>query len=161
MTAPERPIKNRVGLAWTAAGAFVLLLVGGAYWLARPAAIPDLNDPALVATGQTLYGGRCAECHGGNLEGEPNWRTLRPDGSLPAPPHDASGHTWHHPDSVLFGITRDGGASVAPKGFPSRMPAFGGQLSEREIWAVLAFIKSTWPAEIRQRQEEINRRARQ
>jgi mono/diheme cytochrome c family protein len=158
MAAPERPIRSRVGLAWAAAGAFVLLLVGGAYWYVRPAAIPDLNDAALIAAGRTIYGGRCAECHGGNLEGEPNWRRPNPDGSLPAPPHDASGHTWHHADEVLFDITRDGGASVAPKGFPSRMPAFGGQLSEREIWAVIAFIKSTWPEEIRRRQAALNRR---
>jgi mono/diheme cytochrome c family protein len=165
MAGPERQIGNRMGLAWAAAGAIVLLLVAGAYWRVRPSAVPDLppdlNDPAVVAAGQALYARHCAECHGGNLEGEPNWRTPRPDGSLPAPPHDASGHTWHHADKVLFGITRDGGASVAPKGFPSRMPAFGGQLSEREIWAVLGYIKSTWPEEIRKRQDALSRRARQ
>jgi len=38
------------------------------------------------------------------------------------------------------------------------MPGFGDKLSDQEIWAVLAFIKSTWPAEIRARQESINRR---
>jgi mono/diheme cytochrome c family protein len=148
---------KRIGLLVAGAGAVAAL----GLWLKPDAAPPDPNDPALIATGRTVYAVACAECHGGNLEGEPNWRTPHPDGSLPAPPHDASGHTWHHPDKVLFGITRDGGASVAPKGFPSRMPAFGGQLSEREIWAVLAYIKSTWPPDIRQRQESLSRRARQ
>lgn len=159
MAAPERRTGYRSGLAWGAGGVLVIALAAGAYWYARPAA-PDLNDPVLIAAGRKVYAAYCAECHGGNLEGEPNWRTPNPDGSLPAPPHDATGHTWHHPDRILFAITRNGGASVAPPGFPSRMPAFEGQLAEREIWAALAFIKSTWPADIRSRQEAVTRRAR-
>ena len=159
MAAPERRAGLSSGLAWGAGGAFVLLLAAGAYWLSRPSP-PDLNDPVLIAAGRTVYAAYCAECHGGNLEGEPNWRTPNPDGSLPSPPHDASGHTWHHPDRVLFEITRKGGQAAAPPGFPSRMPAFEGALAEREIWAALAFIKSTWPAEIRTRQESVTRRAR-
>ena len=143
--------------------ALALLFAAGAYWSARPS-VPDMNDPALIASGQKIYAAHCAACHGANLEGEPNWRTPNADGSLPAPPHDASGHTWHHSDRVLFDIMSKGGASVAPTGFPSRMPAFGGalggQLAESEIWAALAFIKSTWPADIRARQESVNRRAR-
>lgn len=35
----------------------------------------------------------------------------------------------------------------APAGYESDMPAFGGILSDDEIRAVLAFIKSTWPEE--------------
>lgn len=145
-------------VGWLVGGAAALAAF--ALWFTPDAAPPDLNDPSLVAAGKSVYAAACAECHGGNLEGEPNWRRPNPDGSLPAPPHDAGGHTWHHPDKVLFGITRDGGASVAPKDFPSRMPAFAGRLSEREIWAVLAYIKSTWPPEIRERQEAVSRRAR-
>ena len=153
---------SRSGRQWGLSGAIAVMLGAATYWFwfARAVA-PDLNDTTLIALGRAIYGVHCAACHGAELEGEPNWRTPNADGSLPAPPHDASGHTWHHADKVLFGIIRDGGASVAPKGFPSRMPAFGGQISEREIWAVLAFIKGTWPPEIRERQEAVSRRARQ
>jgi len=35
------------------------------------------------------------------------------------------------------------------------MPAFGGTLSDEEIWAVLAYIKSSWPQEIRKAQPEL------
>jgi hypothetical protein len=45
---------------------------------------------------------------GANLEGQPNWKERQANGRLPAPPHDASGHTWHHPDAQLFGITKQG-----------------------------------------------------
>lgn len=120
---------------------------------------PDMSDPELIALGEARYAEHCASCHGAELEGEPNWRSQNADGTLPAPPHDATGHTWHHPDRVLFAITKQGGQALAPDGFESAMPAFGGALSDREIWAVLAYIKSRWPAEIRERQERISGRA--
>lgn len=140
----------------------VLSIAAVAYWLFRPAGGAvgaDPNDPVLVAAGQAVYAAQCAACHGAKLEGQPNWKTPNADGSLPAPPHDASGHTWHHPDAVLFRIARLGGQAVAPPGFASGMPAFGDTLNDREIRAVLAFIKSTWPGNIRARQEAIDRRA--
>jgi len=76
---------------------------------------------------------------------------------MPAPPHDESGHTWHHPDAVLFGITKHGliPGKYAPPSYRSDMPAFGGTLSDEDIWAVLAYIKSSWPQEIRKAQREL------
>jgi mono/diheme cytochrome c family protein len=108
-----------------------------------------------VATGRALYARHCASCHGAALEGQPNWQERLPGGRMPAPPHDASGHTWHHPDDVLFRITRDGVAAVVP-GYESDMPAFAGVLSDTEIRAVLAFIKSTWPERERRFQEAVS-----
>jgi mono/diheme cytochrome c family protein len=32
------------------------------------------------------------------------------------------------------------------------MPAFGGVLTDEQIWAVLAYLKSSWPLEIQARQ---------
>ena len=120
----------------------------------------DTGDAGLVALGRTVYAAHCAACHGAELEGEPDWRGRREDGSMPAPPHDDSGHTWHHPDGMLFGITRSGGQSVAPPGYTSGMPGFAGTLSDREIAASLAFIKSRWSPEIRRRQTSISRQSR-
>jgi len=116
----------------------------------------DPNDSAQVALGRTVYDKRCASCHGANLEGQPEWRVRKPDGRLPAPPHDADGHTWHHADEHLFGITKRGIQAYAPPGYESDMPAFDGVLADAEIWAALAFIKSRWPEEIRKRQERLN-----
>ena len=98
-----------------------------------------------------MYSAECASCHGTKLEGQPNWQVRLANGKLPAPPHDSSGHTWHHSDKVLFDITKKGPAAY-PDGYQTDMPAFGGRLSDEQIAAVLAFIKSTWPAEILQRQ---------
>lgn len=120
----------------------------------------DADDPALVALGERVYGEACAACHGADLEGQQDWQRQLPEGGFPAPPHDETGHTWHHADRLLFEITRDGGQALAAPGFRSNMPAFGDRLDDREIWAVLAFIKSRWPAPIRERQAEIDRAGR-
>ncbi len=117
----------------------------------------DAEDDAQVALGQLLYRRHCARCHGVDLEGQPNWRERKADGRLPAPPHDSDGHTWHHPDKVLLAITRDGIGAYAPPGYRSDMPAFEGVVSDFEIAAIIAYIKSRWPTEIRVRQEAANR----
>ena len=106
-------------------------------------------DPGQLALGQKLYAQHCAVCHGVKLEGQPSWQKKLPNGRFPAPPHDDSGHTWHHPDEVLFGITKQGLAPpYAPAGYESDMPAFAGKLSDDEIRAVLAYIKSHWSEEV-------------
>jgi mono/diheme cytochrome c family protein len=119
---------------------------------------PRTGEAATIATGRALYARHCASCHGANLEGQPDWTERRPSGRLPAPPHDPSGHTWHHGDDTLFRITREGTAAVVGRGYQSDMPGFGGVLSDEEIRAVLAYIKSTWPERLRRYQEEVSRR---
>jgi mono/diheme cytochrome c family protein len=126
---------------------------------AASAGAADASDAALVALGADIYAAQCARCHGARLEGQPDWQERLPSGRLPAPPHDASGHTWHHPDEQLFKITKDGLGALVP-GYETDMPAYKGVLSDREIWAVLAYIKSTWPEEIRARQERISAQRR-
>lgn len=117
----------------------------------------DAGNPDLVKVGGTVYVQQCASCHGAKLEGQPDWRTRLANGRLPAPPHDESGHTWHHPDYVLFAITRNGLVPpYAPKGYESDMPAFVGKLSDADIWAVLAYLKSHWTSrEVREARAEM------
>ena len=120
----------------------------------------DPNNKHQVERGQMIYKKFCAACHGENLEGQPNWRKRKPDGKLPAPPHDETGHTWHHPDEVLFGITKHGLVEpYAPANYKSDMPAWGSTLKDSDIWAVLAYIKSRWPEKTRKYQEDINIRS--
>ena len=108
----------------------------------------DATDPKLVARGRIVYQENCAACHGARLEGQPDWRQMKPDGTLPAPPHDVTGHTWHHADQLLFQITKFGSASVAGPGFKSAMPVYEEVLDDGDIWAALAYIKSRWPPDI-------------
>ena len=152
--------RRRVTIAFVA----LILAAAAAGTLAvvqdRAAGGIDPDDARLVALGRDVYAAECAVCHGANLEGQANWRQRRADGRLPAPPHDPSGHTWHHPDAQLFALTKYGPAAIAGGGYESDMPAYEGILTDEEIWAVLSYIKSRWPASVRARHDAINRAAR-
>ena len=129
---------------WIGAGGLALLAVAIAVLLWRREPSIDHTDRALVARGEPLYKQHCASCHGARLEGQPDWQSRNAQGRLPAPPHDDSGHTWHHDDVVLFEVTKYGIAKHAPPGYQSDMPGFGDRMSDDDIVATLAYIKSQW-----------------
>jgi mono/diheme cytochrome c family protein len=131
-------------------GAAAVIIAGAGYLFLVPvedAAGIDY-ETADIARGETIYAENCASCHGDRLQGQADWRSRNPDGTLPAPPHDDSGHTWHHPDSYLFDYTKHGGQpwldANGVSQFTSAMPGFGEILSDQEIVDVLAFIRSRW-----------------
>ena len=140
--------------AAASAGIAVLWTVPGPY--SSEAAL----DAEVVAKGRTLYRTHCAGCHGINLEGQPDWQTPLPSGRLPAPPHDATGHTWHHPDGILLRITKEGPAAIVGADYESNMPGFGDVLTDTEIRSILEFIKGTWPEREHEYQAEMTRRER-
>jgi mono/diheme cytochrome c family protein len=118
------------------------------------------DDTKVTAVGERIYVAHCAACHGARLEGQPNWRERGADGRLPAPPHDATGHTWHHADEVLVRITKFGVAkAVDLPSYVTSMPVYAGVLTDAEILAALSWIKSQWPADIRARHDRTNRSA--
>ena len=156
------PLKtSRRYVAWVVAGvlAAVVAGVGYGYLMAVSGGGGASSDDAeLLALGQEVYTEACASCHGANLEGQPNWKVRQANGRLPAPPHDDTGHTWHHPDQLLFEMTKLGVEAIGPEGYESDMLGFADTLSDDQIWAVLAYIKSTWPANIRARQDSMTQR---
>lgn len=140
-------------------GVLIAAIAGAAFYLANTKTSDDaqLFDPVAVEAGRALYAENCAACHGVNLEGQPDWRSQNEDGTMPAPPHDSSGHTWHHSDSALFDYTKLGGAVVMEQlgiEFESGMPSFEGILTDEDINNILTFIKSTWPEKERVVQAE-------
>ncbi|WP_119680805.1 c-type cytochrome [Indioceanicola profundi] len=150
MTLNSRTIAALLIVAAVGAGAAAWTWMGPAKLLSE--------DAAVIARGAAIYADHCAACHGEQLEGQPDWRSRKPDGRLPAPPHDQTGHTWHHPDEVLFRIVKRGPAAAVAGDYESDMPGFAGVLNDEEIRAVLAFIKSTWPQDIKTRQRLISER---
>ena len=114
------------------------------------------DDPVYVKLGQKIYMDQCASCHGVALEGQAGWRDTMVDGMRLAPPHDKSGHTWHHPDALLFKLTKYGFAAMIGSDYKVSMPIYDGLLKDEEIIAALSYIKSTWPDDVRQIHDKIN-----
>ncbi|NYT60402.1 cytochrome c [Alcaligenaceae bacterium] len=143
-------------------GVVGVVIIGAAavlYSTIRPSgpAFIDPADQSLVMQGKAIYANNCAACHGEALQGQPNWRERMSNGRLPAPPHDKSGHTWHHPDVMLVDMVKNGlvPGKTAPPGYVSDMPAYRDILSDQEIIAVLTYIKSTWPPKVLEAQKEV------
>ncbi|QAA93177.1 c-type cytochrome [Pollutimonas thiosulfatoxidans] len=143
-------------------GVLGLLALGAGLFMNEPlmssrSAFIDPSDREHVAIGKKIYANNCASCHGAKLEGQPDWRIRQANGRLPAPPHDETGHTWHHPDAVLIDITKNGlvPGVTAPSEYVSDMPAYGKLLTDHDIRAVLAYIKSSWPKQALAAQKEI------
>jgi mono/diheme cytochrome c family protein len=143
-------------------GLSVIILVGLLFWrfqqtgnsqapvVINNIAVPPLPtlDTEAISQGEVLYQQFCATCHGTNLEGAPDWKQNLPDGSLPPPPHDDSGHTWHHPDFLLLQIMTEGGKPL----YDGVMPGFAHQLNPEDMQAILAFLKSHWSRKSREYQ---------
>ena len=118
----------------------------------------DAKNPAQVADGYFLYQDHCAACHGENLEGQEGWENAKLDGVDLAPPHDDSGHTWHHADDELFEMTKYGFDRLMKwEDGTSAMIGYADVLSDTEIVSILAFIKSTWSPRSLEWQTMVNR----
>ena len=158
--------KSKVKLMILLLFAAAVLLVGGIifYFSSRldktEAGIRLQNkDHAVVNLGKAIYAENCASCHGVVLEGQANWRQRDAEGYLPAPPHDETGHTWHHPDPYLFLMTKYGIEEMIRKSYPNNMPTYEDKLTDGEIIAALSYIKSTWSVRIQRQHDQINARA--
>jgi mono/diheme cytochrome c family protein len=136
---------------------FILLMVLGLVIMIGLSTLQSDSDtelnPVQVAEGRQVYVQYCAACHGSNGEGQVPSDPLVPDatGKIPAPPHNSTGHTWHHDDDLLKRIVHDGG--LGDERF-YEMPAFGEILTDKQIDAVITYIKTLWTEEQRERQRE-------
>ena len=113
----------------------------------------DIATPGSVATvqaapkGREIFTSNCAACHGAAGEGQPDWHVSKDDGTLPPPPLNGDGHTWHHADGLLYRVVSQGGKIFEDPSIPSfksAMPTFGDRLSHQEIIEVLTYVKSLW-----------------
>ena len=125
--------------------------------IARVNAETPLSDTDLVNSGRPVYEQYCASCHGANAEGAPNWQERDSHGELPAPPHNAEGHTWRHSDADLYEMVSRGWRDPFNKSMRLTMPAFGGALTPEQIRAVIGYLKTLWTQEQRQFQSEETR----
>ena len=105
--------------------------------------------------GQTIYTQICAACHGIDGQGQFPEAPLEPDstGRFGAPPHNETGHSWHHSDVSLIRYVTEGGFSDPTRYYT--MPPFGEALTDEQIQVVLAYIKTMWTDEQRAMQRQL------
>ncbi|MFY0596419.1 MAG: cytochrome c [Cognatishimia sp.] len=143
--------KNAIGLV-LACGILVSGIAIFDVNLIAPAQAAHELEARNILRGKELYDENCASCHGANLAGQKNWQSKGADGIAPAPPHDETGHTWHHDNQLLFDYTKLGGqkllAARGVENYNSGMPGFVGLLEDDDIWDILGYIHSTWPKRV-------------
>ena len=100
------------------------------------------NQP-IVDMGDKLFQQHCASCHGSRAEGTQEWKKPDANGNYPPPPLDGSAHAWHHPIPQLARSIKEGGVQ-----YGGVMPAFGDQLNNEQVLALIAYFQSHWPDEI-------------
>ena len=110
----------------------------------------------IIIRGKTAYQNNCVSCHQVNLAGAENWKGLDEDGHRKAPPLNGTGHTWHHDDATLHTIIKYGLVGIVSD-YEGKMAAFGENLSDKDIDAVLAYIKSFWPDDYYQHQINLSK----
>jgi mono/diheme cytochrome c family protein len=132
--------------------AFGLIVFGCGYYLAtysgdfrgdvlnenrgEPAAAQPAKPVDPVVLGQRLFNGKCVACHQPDGKGRP--------GQFPP----LAGSEWLlGPPEIpvrilLFGLSGD--VTVAGQHFNGNMPAFGEQLKDEQIAAVLSYVRQEW-----------------
>ena len=137
--------------------ASAMLVVVSQVAIARANGETLLSDADRVNAGRKIYEQNCASCHGANAEGAPNWQERDAQGELPAPPHNAEGHTWRHSDAQLYEMVGQGWRDPFNKTKRLTMPAFGKTLLPEQIHSVIGYLKTLWTPEERQFQSEESR----
>lgn len=103
------------------------------------------TGPERAVEGLEAYLGVCAECHGAQAEGYAN--------DQGAPSLDASEHASEHPDPQIHDWIVNG-----KLGLGRQMPAYGDQLSDGEVHAIIAYLHTLWTEDQLRVQQDQGRR---
>ncbi|MFL6648689.1 MAG: c-type cytochrome [Sulfurifustaceae bacterium] len=106
--------------------------------LTAPLAMPSLGS---LNHGAQLFQEHCAQCHGPEAQGHPDWQT---PGVVAAPPLNGTGNDWKRSRAQLIAIIRDG---TRRNGEPV-MPGWKGRLSDADIDDIVAWLQALWPPDV-------------
>jgi len=127
---------RRATRRWQVAGVWVFLVLVLSFPLyrftegSRLSAAESSQNAAQIATGQQLWGENCATCHGQSGQG------------VTAPALNSQEFLKSVTDQQIAGIVRGG---VPGSEMPAWLADYGGALTEQQIEAVVAYVRS-WEA---------------
>ncbi len=137
---------------------FVFIVVAGALTMAAcqkesgqpavkfpPATQYSSNfDTTRIARGAKVFEENCAQCHGPQAQGHPDWQTPGDGSFAAAPPLDGSGTEHTRTKSQLLNVIKHG----ARKNGVDIMPAWQGRLSNQDMEDAITWFQSLWPPEV-------------
>ncbi|MBI3900353.1 MAG: cytochrome c [Gammaproteobacteria bacterium] len=103
--------------------------------------VGDMKSLASLDGGAQLYLEHCAQCHGPEAEGHPDWQT---PGVVAAPPLNGTGNDWKRSRAQLMASVRDG----MKRDGELVMPVWNGRLTDAQIADVIAWCQTLWPPEV-------------
>ena len=109
-----------------------------------PTAAPAIEVPvslAALSRGARLFEEQCAQCHGPEAQGHPDWQT---PGVVAAPPLNGTGNDWKRTRAQLVATVKNG----AKRDGELVMPGWGGRLSDAEINDIVDWFQALWPPEV-------------
>jgi len=109
-------------------------------------------DIARIAHGAMLFQQNCAECHGPEAQGHPDWKEARSRGYSAAPPLDGTGPAHKRKKAELIAIIRNG---VKYDGKPV-MPSWKGRVSDQDIEDVILWFQALWPGPVYANWQKLN-----
>lgn len=95
-------------------------------------------------SGVRLFHEHCAQCHGPEAQGHPDWQNPK---VAAAPPLNGTGNVWRRGKLEMIAVIKNG---VKRNGEPV-MPAWQGRLSDREIEDIISWYQALWPPEVYER----------
>lgn len=117
----------------------------------EPSSVASTASPRerLAATdrlfrGAQLYQENCAQCHGPEAQGHPDWQNRN---VVAAPPLNGTGKEARLRKSEMIGIIRNG---LTRDRLPT-MPAWKGRLSDQDIEDIIAWYQALWTPETYER----------
>jgi mono/diheme cytochrome c family protein len=120
----------------------------------KPAAVEQAETPptkedarfnvANIARGALVYQENCAQCHGPEAQGHPDWRHAKQQGYAAAPPLDGTGPAAKMKKSEIIAVIKNG---VKYKGEPV-MPAWQGRVNDQDIEDVITWFQALWPSDV-------------
>ena len=102
-----------------------------------------------IARGAGLYQEHCAQCHGPEAQGHPDWRNPQ---AVAAPPLNGTGNDWKRSKRELMTVIKNG----AKRGGEPVMPAWGGRLSDQDVEDIVTWFQALWPMDVYDRWRKAN-----
>jgi len=110
---------------------------------ARQTEVQALFNLERVARGARLFQENCAQCHGPQAQGHPDWQRARKEGYAAAPPLDGTG--------TDISMTRERMVEVIRKGVRQKgvmvMPSWKGRVDDDQITDIISWYQALWPAD--------------